>query len=452
MVVFAMAILLMASLAVMLYYSRKTVKEEALQMASHTLESTVQRIDNILLSVEQASGNIYFNLLPHLGDPEMRKLYAQQLVASNPYIVDCVIAFTTDSSYTNQPWFTKSMASGMPGWQDPKTSKESRGKQPTITFTLPITAFDGQPLGVMGVDVSLSLLSQIVLAAKPSANSYCTLLTGDGSFIVYPDSSKLFHQTVFSLYEGVEDSSAKEAAEAMISGETGYRPFRKDGTDYYVFYKPFQRAAVTGRSMEKLDWSAGIIYPEDDIFGDYNKLLYYVLIIAFVGMLLLFILCRGLTHHQLKPLLMLTRSAQHIAEGHYDEKIPDTQRQDEIGRLQENFQQMQQSLSAQMSELDSLNATLDERGKDLQAAYDRIKRADRMKTAFLHNMTIKMVGPANAISMDVNLLCNYSQEIGPMKADNLADDVQKNGEGIAELLSNLINISDKEMGKEADHD
>ena len=75
-----------------------------------------------------------------------------------------------------------------------------------------------------------------------------------------------------------------------------------------------------------------------------------------------------------------------------------------------------------------------------------------MKTAFLHNMTIKMVGPANAISMDVNLLCNYSQEIGPMKADNLADDVQKNGEGIAELLSNLINISDKEIGKEADHD
>ena len=447
-----MAILLMASLAVMLYYSRKTVKEEALQMASHTLESTVQRIDNILLSVEQASGNIYFNLLPHLGDPEMRKLYAQQLVASNPYIVDCVIAFTTDSSYTNQPWFTKSMASGMPGWQDPKTSKESRGKQPTITFTLPITAFDGQPLGVMGVDVSLSLLSQIVLEAKPSANSYSTLLAGDGSFIVHPDSSKLFHQTIFSLYEDAKDPSVKEAAQAMVSGETGYRPFRKDGTDYYVFYKPFQRAAVTGRSMEKLDWSAGIIYPEDDIFGDYNKLLYYVLIIAFVGLLLLFILCRGLTHHQLKPLLMLTRSAQHIAKGHYDEKIPDTQRQDEIGRLQENFQQMQQSLSAQMSELDSLNATLDERGKDLQAAYDRIKRADRMKTAFLHNMTIKMVGPANAISMDVNLLCNYSQEIGPMKADNLADDVQKNGEGIAELLSNLINISDKEMGKEADHD
>ena len=54
--------------------------------------------------------------------------------------------------------------------------------------------------------------------------------------------------------------------------------------------------------------------------------------------------------------------------------------------------------------------------------------------------------------MDVNLLCNYSQEIGPQKADSLANDTQKNGEDIAELLSNLINMSDKDMGKEDDHD
>ena len=32
------------------------------------------------------------------------------------------------------------------------------------------------------------------------------------------------------------------------------------------------------------------------------------------------------------------------------------------------------------------------------------------------------------------------------------DEVQKNGEDIAELLSNLINMSDKDMGKEDDHD
>ncbi len=71
MIVFTMAILLMASLAVMLYHSRKAVKEEATQKASQTLEWATQRIDNVLLSVEQATGNVFFNILPHLNDPEM---------------------------------------------------------------------------------------------------------------------------------------------------------------------------------------------------------------------------------------------------------------------------------------------------------------------------------------------------------------------------------------------
>ena len=42
MIVFSMAILLMASLAVMLYYSRKAVKEEATQKAAQTLEGVTQ--------------------------------------------------------------------------------------------------------------------------------------------------------------------------------------------------------------------------------------------------------------------------------------------------------------------------------------------------------------------------------------------------------------------------
>ena len=62
-VVAALASLLTVALFIMFHYSRKAVKEEALQKASQTLESTVQNIDNILFSVEQASGNIYFLML-----------------------------------------------------------------------------------------------------------------------------------------------------------------------------------------------------------------------------------------------------------------------------------------------------------------------------------------------------------------------------------------------------
>ena len=69
MIVSSMALLLLASLIVMLHYSRKAVREESLQKAAQTLDGTVQRIDNILLSVEQTTGNFYFNIMPHINNP-----------------------------------------------------------------------------------------------------------------------------------------------------------------------------------------------------------------------------------------------------------------------------------------------------------------------------------------------------------------------------------------------
>ena len=470
MVVSSMALLLMASLIVMLYYSRKTVKEEALQMASQTLEGTVLHIDNILLSVEQTAGNFYFSLLPHLDNPDMVLTYSRKLVETNPYVAGCSVALKpnyyqdraffiasfqreaghdslvvqsepSDShSYTEQEWFTQAMASAKPRWlRSDLGAKEDQ----LITFCLPIPGADGKPVGVMGIDVMLSLLSHIVETTKPSPHSYCTLLDEDGSFIVHPDSNKLFHQTVFTQLEHGADSSVREAAQAMVSGEVGYRPFRMNGSDYYVFYKPFKRAAIPGRSIEELGWSAGIIYPEDDIFGDYNSLLYYVLAIAFGGLLLLFLFSRTIFHRQLKPLLMLAGSAQRIAKGKYGEIIPYSRHKDEIGRLQDNFRAMQQSLAANIGELEQLTATLQERGEGLRVAYNQAQKADRMKTAFLHNMTNQMISPADAIDKDVDALLGDSKN-----RNQLTIDIQSKGKAITELLNELITISDEEMPRE----
>ena len=478
MVVGAMAILLMASLVVMFHYSRKVVKEEALQKASQTLNGTVYQIDNILLSVEQSTGNIFFALLPQLNNPEMMHTYSRKLVESNPYIAGCAIAFkenyykdrryfmsyfyrTEDGSmsyskspviqadtygdrpYTEQVWFTEPMSTGMAKWLNSNQEKGSKS-EPIISFCLPIIGMDRQPIGVIGVDVSLNQLSRIVSKAKPSANSYCTLLDSTGAFIVHPISSRLFRQAATAISEREADPSAKQAVQAMISGETGYKPFRMGGNDFFVFYKPFKREPVLGQVSGDLGWSAGIVYPEDDIFGDYNSLSYYVLAIAFVGVLLLFFLSKAIIHHQLKPLSMLSQKARLIADGHYDEPIPDSHHKDEIGRLQDNFQQMQQSLSAHISEMEQLSDTLRERGEKLRVAYNHAQKADRMKTAFLHNMTNQMLEPAELIKNDVNALCNLDHSPNTQQASAMVDDILHNGKTITELLKNLLNVSDEE--------
>ena len=482
MVVLAIATLLMAALFIMFRYSRKAVKDEAIHKATQKLEATVQHIDNILLSVEQASGNIYFEVLPQLQQKEKMYVYSRKLVENNPYIVGCAIAFepyyykeygqyfmayfhravsdvpnaSNDNiiqaetfglkPYTEQTWYTIPIEKKHPCWINPLKDNDTEGEA-IITFSLPIFNQERRAIGVLAVDVSLAVLSKVVLAAKPSPHSYATLLGSDGSYIVHPDSTILQHRTSEKDVMSGSDSSIGKAALAMMAGETGYKLIRQNGSNSYVFYKPFTLSKVPGRADQDLNWSVAIVYPEDDIFGEYNQLLHVVLLIAFVGLLLLLVLSQIITHRQLQPLGVLTKMAKRIADGHYDETVADTRQHDEVGRLQAHFVLMQQALANHMGEMERLTKTLEERGEVLSKAYEQAQEADRMKTAFLHHLTNQMIQPVNNIYDHVVRLHEHGKEMQQEEANQLVNDILQQGTITTDLLNEMLEASKKEIKK-----
>ena len=420
-VMLALAALLMAALLTMFWFSRKAVKEEVLLDASQTLEATVEKIDNILLSVEQAAGNVYWKMIPYIDQPEKLNMFADMLKERNPYVTSCDIVWSNDTTLTM-------------GWTAPKTQSDA-----ITIFRLPLLK-RGQKVGSMDVGVSQALLWNILLETKPSQNSFCTLLRKDGSIMIHPDNNVL-NKNILSLASH-DDHSMIEAAQAMLEGRSGYQKVTLKGVDYYVFYKPFERANVVGRDMAKLGWSVGVIMPEDDIFGDYIRLHYMVIAIAIIGLLLLLVPGCWFIHRQLLPLRQLERSARRIAEGHYDEPIPDCRKQDEVGLLQRHFQKMQQSLSTRMGEMQQLSATLQERCEELQATYEKAQAADRMKTNFLYNMSDQMMAPIGDIYQKVNTISDRGRELTEEDIDRLVDSIQKQGGKVTALLNQLIKDSE----------
>ena len=245
------------------------------------------------------------------------------------------------------------------------------------------------------------------------------------------------------LAERYEHPTLFEAAEAMLAGETGYKEVKVKGETCYAFYKPFKQTEIRGRAMTDLGWSAGIIYPEEDIFGSYNRLVWTVFIIAVVGLGLLLVLCRLFIHHQLLPLRRLGKSAQLITEGHYDEPIPQSKNQDEVGRLQNHFHTMQQSLSVHMGELQQLSDTLKERGEVLQAAYEQAQGADRMKMNFLYNMSDQMMAPVKSILESVKTIGKHGSELTDEDTNEMVDEIMRRGEKVTALLNQLIADSER---------
>lgn len=97
-VICGVVLLLIVSLYVMFYFSRKAVQREASLYAEQTLEGTSRHIDNALLSVEQSTTNIYCELLNHLDQPERMNFnpdslqaITQRIVTLNRSVVSCSV-------------------------------------------------------------------------------------------------------------------------------------------------------------------------------------------------------------------------------------------------------------------------------------------------------------------------------------------------------------------------
>jgi len=467
-VVLEVVILLLVSLGGLLYFTRQALVVESKKDAEQRLEGTVQHVDNVLVGIEQAAGNFYYELLEHLDEPECMPVYCRRLVECDPNIVGCVIAFeqgffpghdhyityvhrrkynspeliisdkSEDKSYFKQEWYSETIKTGRPAWMSPEQNKDFV-KEPVVVFCLPIRDRSSECVGVMAVALSVNLLSQIVLANKPSPHSYSLLLGHDGTYIIHPDREKLSGQTVFQQPEVAESQSAVAAFKDMIESKTGDQSFVIDDVSWYVFYKPFVRANIPGRSMEALHWSIGTVYPKSDIFGEYNHLVLHVLAIVFIGLLVFYILCRSAIRKQLSPLAYLTVSAERIAEGHYDEPVPDTKRDDEVGVFQQQFQMMQRALDADIRKQQELQATLNERREELRAIHDQIEEDEQVKTTFLHNVTNRMIPPSESILESVNRLSENAQELSLQEANREIDNIKQQSDTILELLSHKFN-------------
>lgn len=489
-VVSAVAILFVATLFSMYWYTKSIVKEEVLQKSSQALEATVQHMDNTLFEVECIARNMRWNVEHHLDHPELMCFYSKKTLELNPDIAGCAIAFepyyykergehfmayyyhkTVDgrsgremviaesgyfgnTPYTEQEWYKVPVAKDQPYWTDPLTDDDLNGEV-IVSYCLPIHDAHKKVVGVLAIDMTLSRLSQIAHEARVSASSYCAILSTDGDYVVHPDSNKLQNRkNVIDLWVKADgDSTVNAMVMDMLAGNEGsarvnlnlYPSDMKvtstvsdtlpSPIDCYVFYKPFLTRG----------WRACVVFPVDDMLSSYHYLLRYVWLISVVSIILLLLLTIVITHQYLYPLRKLKDWAKRVADGHLDEPIPDCHRQDEIGQLQEGFQQMQQSLSTHVADLQSLTSSLERRGEVLSRAYEQAKEADRMKTAFLHNMTDQMLAPIETLVSDVAALREKNWQMEPKETARLVSDVLEQGLTVTSLLDHYIEVSEKEL-------
>ena len=471
----AITLLLIASIVAVFVGTWLITKVEAEGQVEETLDAIAYRIDNTLLSVEQTATIIQGDIPNHLDSP--RKLFdlSQKAIEANPYIAGCAIALNPDyythrgqafmayvhrtheeilssgrrprpfvrsgtftsKPFTEQEWFTKPLAEGVPSWVGPLKDEDTE-KDAIISYDVPIMV-DTSRVAVLGVDISLSILTEIAQNYRTSKHSYITLLDKDGSYIIHPDSTKLFHMNSLAALRDAEDPVVRKAAGAMLAGEKGKCTFTLDSTQYYMAYMPFRQSATPGRRAESQGWSIAVIYQRKELLDRYAPDFTIALIITIGGILLLLIGCEAISRLHLKPLRKLTNVTRNIAKGKFI--LPDyySAKPDEVGRLQSHFMQMTQALSGHIEQLQNLSVNESARQDILARTYEKTKEIDKLRSAFFSNMTHQMADVVADIQTDMGKLDNDGREMEESELKDVLDSIERNGIKVTDILSDMLN-------------
>ena len=341
-----------------------------------------------------------------------------------------------ETSYLEQTWYTIPRESGEASWVRPYEQGEYSEKP--ATYSLPVHDDEGKVVGILGLDISLSWLSDFINSTKPYPNSYCSIIGRQGGYIVHPDTAKMNRRTVFELINGPKrDTKMEILLESMMAGQSGYKEVDYNDVSSYVFYKPFRHKG----------WIATIVCPESEIMDGTNRLLRSTLMIAIIGLLALLLFCILFIHRQINPLSLLAETARRLSEGHYDDFVPDTRRVDEIGSLQKSFKVMQQSIASRIDDIQQMNSQLEESNAALLKASEQAQQAERAMYSFLHNLSDQMLQPVINIKDIVSEAHKELYHLDHQEANELAKKIHTETDIVTELLDRLLVVAGKEGGE-----
>lgn len=274
----------------------------------------------------------------------------------------------------------------------------------------------------------------------PDEHLNCIVLNTEGRYLLHTDTVTMGQETIFDDLDPLTQADVIALGHEMIAGKNGYMNVVVDGEDCLVFYKP----------LEKTSCSIALICKESDIFHSYNNLLYILVPLLSIGLLLLMFFLRGIVNFFINPVNRLASQTRHIADGNFDVSMPTSTRVDAVGRLQNNFAAMQQSLSNYISNLEQVNKETEQRNVELANANQQAEEAAQRQIFFLQNILHQIRTPLNIIMGFVQVLRDDYESVSREEMATITETMVHNSTTIMRMVHMLTAASVLDVGKVVD--
>lgn len=429
----------LATVGIVTYFEAKSVLGNKLKMTStQTLNEVIGSLDNYFMGISiqltQAANNINFNQIDKSAGREVfTQEYLRDMQESSNDIVSAFFATESgkyliypnensaiDINYKSSKWYTLALENnGQATATDPHVDESSGKKVITVVKTV---EFEGEVIGVVGMNISLDVISDIFSKSKIGDSGYITISDSKGIVISHPDDSLI----------GTDTISKQSFWDEVESNNDGFIKYTYKGENKFAAYNTY---SLTG-------WKLIATLKESELSNDVNSikfnLVISILIAAGLATAVSLLIGNGIG----KKITKLKEGIAMAAAGDLT-TVVSINSTDELGQLGQDFNTMTANLSKIMLSVSASSKTMFESSSQIAAMAEQTaasigevtKAVDEISAGATNQAQNAQISAENIgkLSMMLDDITDLTKEVGSIASD--AEKLGENGLKLMEVLS-----------------
>ena len=380
-------------------------------ITNRQLEYKATSVEMILTEVYVATINTVPDIEDNLHRPDRMQGVMKRIVELNPHIRSCGISFREnyypqkgrwfcpyaqrrdsdsivimqtiggkDQDYLNEAWFQEAMKAKEGYWSKPFFDSSDQ-ETPLVAYLVPIRDERDSTVAVLGVDLSLEHLadniSKKVFSFKDETEKwsaekelYYFITDSAGTYLLHPDKQRIVRQNYNDIAKLTADLSDDYIGRVLLKEhehESGNLMTDDQGNDLVI---DGEEVMINYKSLDHTPWTMVMVFP-----AFYVEVISYIvggllLFFILIGLIVVFFTGRRRIKKAAQPLKQLAASADEVAKGNFDTRLPDIKSRDEIHQLRDSFENMQHSQTRYVNELRDTTAQKASMESELKVAHD----------------------------------------------------------------------------------
>ena len=441
-IISAVAVTILAVPTIIL--QQKNLKNKIVELSALQVENVHNKIDKFL-EVPQNTIKMLANYMANLEyyprdeiefvlENESRGFKQYSMVYISSAVPTCRGGFTYSNIHWNAPadfdetsrtWFIKAKENqGTIVFSDPYVDEQSKGI--VVTLSRSFTNRQGEFAGVIGIDLLLDDVVELVEKVKLSPNGQPFMINSEGNYVTNPDPSKVANANFFTEFNFNGLASNIQEDKPYIS------------LDYEGHY-------FAARKMPSLcGWTLLCIGPSGELYSEIRQSIILTIIVSVVAIILALLAAFIVSLSITSGLKYVTNALKEISSGRGDlTRRIEYKADDEIGEITTSFNSFNEKLSEIVREISNSREALSNAGVNMTDSSDQT--ADAISSIIQHISTVnnQIINQGSVVSDTASAVDQIARNIESLESmiNRQAQGVSQASNAVEEMISSTNSVS-----------